>query len=74
MGPTLAELAGREAGTLEGFNFSEALANSGVIWNKQSLDEFLRSPVEFIPGNAMPFSGIKNDSERARLIEFLLAC
>jgi len=54
IGPSLARLFGRRAGSLAGFTrYSAAIAKSGVVWNEEALDEFLADPQKFIPGNNM---------------------
>jgi cytochrome c len=47
------------------------MKNSGVVWNEESLDEFLTKPRKFIPKTKMSFRGIKNKSLRDDLISFL---
>ena len=71
-GPSLHSLNARRAGTIEGFNFSAALSASGIVWSASSLDAFLASPQATIPGTAMPFGGIKNTTERAALVCYLV--
>jgi cytochrome c len=71
-GPSLAELWGRKAGTLPGFDrFSNALKSSGLTWNDQTLDQWLADPQHLVPDNEMPFEGIKEPSSRADLLAFL---
>lgn len=71
-GPSLAGLWGRKAGSLKSFpRYSDALKSSGVVWNAKTLDEWLKNPQAFIPGNLMTFRGIPNDRQRADLIAFL---
>jgi cytochrome c2 len=72
VGPSLHGLAGRAAGSAPGFAFSPALRNSGITWDAESLDAFIAAPAAAIPGNRMPFTGIRDDLERAALICFLL--
>ena len=78
VGPTLAGLFGRKAGSLEGYNrYSEAMVNSGVVWDEETLNEFLKNPKEFIPGNEMfkgqPRAGgrVSSAQHRDDLIAFL---
>ena len=73
MGPSLNGLVGRRAGTVDGFNFSIALRDSGVVWSDTTLDAFLKSPQSFIPGTVMPLGGIQNITERAALVCYLLS-
>lgn len=61
MGPYLTGLFGRKAGTVEGFQYSEAMkqaGENGLIWNEDTLKEFLTSPKAMIPGTSMRFWGL----------------
>ncbi len=47
VGPHLDGVVGRKAGTAEGFNYSEAMKNSGLTWDEATLNEvesFLTDP------------------------------
>ncbi len=58
VGPSLAWLFGRAAGTAAGFErYSDAMQTSGVIWNADTLDAFLANPQKYIPGNRMAKDG-----------------
>ena len=71
-GPSLAGVANRKAGTLPSFTrYSDALKQSGVSWNEESLDHYLENPAQFIPGNHMTFPGIPDPQTRANIIAFL---
>jgi cytochrome c len=71
-GPSLAELWGRKAGTLPSFDrFSDALKSSGLTWGDRTLDQWLTDPQHLVPGNEMPFEGIKEASARTDLLAFL---
>ena len=71
-GPSLAELWNRQAGSLPSFpRYSPALKSAGIIWNDDTLDEWIKDPQHFIPGNTMTFPGIKNTRQRADLLAFL---
>ena len=71
-GPSLAGVWGRKAGSLEDFaRYSGALKRSGMVWNEQTLDRWLRDPQAAIPGNYMIFEGIDGERTRADLIAFL---
>jgi len=73
VGPNLHGVVGRRAGTSEGFRYSEALAQSGIVWTPETLDDFLRQPGAMVRGNGMAFAGIANDADRASLIAWMLA-
>jgi cytochrome c len=71
-GPSLAGLWGRKAGSLPSFErYSDVLKSSGIIWDDRSLDGWLTDPDRMVPGNEMPFNGIKNPQDRADLLAFL---
>jgi len=73
-GPSLADIFGREAGTIEGFNrYSPALERADVTWTAEALDTWLANPQAMIPGNRMTFPGIGDDQARADLIAYLQA-
>jgi cytochrome c len=48
---------------VEGFNYSDANKNSGIVWNEASFKEYIKDPRAKIPGTKMTFAGIKNDDE-----------
>ena len=70
IGPSLYKLLGRKAGSVEGYKYSKAMKNSGVVWDEESLDKFLTKPRKFIPKTKMSFRGIKKKSLRDDLISF----
>jgi cytochrome c len=75
-GPRHAGLFGRHAGGVPGFPYSPAMKKagaSGLVWNDETLDKFLRNPTAFIPGTRMTYAGVKDDQERADLLAYLKA-
>jgi len=70
IGPSLYNLLGRKAGSVEGYKYSKAMKNSDVVWDEESLDKFLTKPRKFIPKTKMLFRGIKKKSLRDDLISF----
>jgi cytochrome c len=71
VGPNLHGVFGRKAGSVEGYNYSEAMKNSGIVWDDESLAKYLRDPRGSLPGNKMAFPGLKNDDEMANLLAYL---
>ena len=71
VGPSLHKIIGRTAGWVEGFNFSKANRESGVVWSEQNMWEYLENPRAFMPGNKMAFAGIKDPQARADLIAYI---
>ena len=71
-GPSLAGLWDRKAGSLASFGrYSPALKSASVVWDQQTLDEWLKDPRRFIPQNRMTFAGIADARARADLVAFL---
>jgi cytochrome c len=73
VGPNLWGIVGRKAGTIEGFRYSEANRNSGIVWSAETLDPYLESPRKEIPGTSMAFAGIRKPEERKAMIAYLLS-
>jgi cytochrome c len=71
VGPRHQGLFGRRAGSLDDYNYSEAMKASGIVWDETTLDQFLTAPRVFIKGTKMPFAGMKDAGERADLIAYL---
>lgn len=71
-GPRHCGLIGRRAGSVEGFEFTQAMKNSGIIWTRETLDRFLKSPLTYVPGTSMGFAGIASANERQHLITYLV--
>jgi cytochrome c len=71
LGPHLAKLFGREAGTIEGYKYSKAMRESDIVWDETSLDGYLASPRKFLKGGKMAFPGLKKEQDRKDLITFL---
>jgi cytochrome c len=71
-GPSLAEVWNRKSGSLASFaRYSPALKSAGIIWNDDTLGEWIKDPQHFIPGNTMTFAGMKDARQRADLLAFL---
>lgn len=73
VGPSLHGVFGRKSGTAEGFKYSDAMKEKGVVWDETTLAAYLADPKGYIPKNKMVFPGIKKESELADLIAFLKA-
>jgi len=71
LGPPLNGLDGRAAGTLAGFNYSDAVKNSGITWNEASFKEYIANPMQRIPGTRMAFAGVRDAKEVEDLWTYL---
>jgi cytochrome c len=64
-GPTLFNIVGRDAGTVEGFRYSAGFANAKFKWDEQKLDAWLVDPQAMIPGAIMPYKQAKPELRMA---------
>jgi cytochrome c len=71
LGPPLNGLEGRAAGTFAGFNYSDANKSSGITWKDDSFHEYIKNPMQRIPGTRMAFAGVKDDKEVDNLWAYL---
>jgi cytochrome c len=70
-GPTLYRVFGRRAGTTPGYAYSTAMRNSAIVWTDATLEQYLTSPHELIPGDKMAFAGIKDRQQVRDLLAYL---
>lgn len=70
MGPNLHGLFGRAAGTVEGFKYRSSLPQSGIVWDEETLSEWIKNPKAVVKDTKMTISE-KNDEKRANIIAYL---
>lgn len=74
-GPNLRGVVGRRAGTLAGFEYSDAFLEAArlrsLVWDEATLDRWLADPLAFIPGTQMSPVGLKDATDRADVIAYL---
>ena len=71
-GPHLINILGRKAGSLANYKkYSKAIKKSGIIWNEETIDVYLKSPKKFIKGGRMAFAGLKKEKDRKNVIAYL---
>jgi len=74
LGPSLAGIIGRKAGSAEGFAYSDSMKSSGITWDEATLDKFIADPEAVVRGNRMkPYGGLADKSARDKIIAFLKA-
>ena len=61
---------GRKAGTLEGFNYSDALKSADWVWDEEHLDKWIENAQVMRPGVVMPYRQA-DPAKRAKVVEFL---
>jgi cytochrome c len=71
IGPSLKGLIGRTSGTLEGYDYSEAMRAAGIVWTEDTLKAYLVAPREIVPGTKMNFNGLKRPGEVEDIVAYL---
>lgn len=71
VGPQLNGIFGRKAGTVEGYNYSAANKNSGIVWDEAVFTDYIKNPRAKIPGTKMVYAGLKDEQRIKDLIAFL---
>jgi cytochrome c len=70
-GPNLHGVFGRKAGTGAGYESSDAMKKSGIVWDDATLADYNRDPKGKVPGTKMTFNGVKNAGQLADLVAYL---
>ena len=71
IGPSLAGIYGTKAGEVAGFEFSDELKKSGIVWDDKTLDTWLTNPQAMVPGTKMSLAGVQDAAQRKELIEYI---
>ena len=71
IGPELNGLDGRNAGTVPNFDYSDANKSSGIVWNEQTFEDYIKNPAAKVPGTKMIFPGIKNEQQEKDLWAYI---
>ena len=75
VGPVLNDVFGRIAGTFEGYKYSQAMIDkgaAGLVWDHDTLAEFLHKPRDFVPGTKMTFAGFADPADTEDLLAYLV--
>ena len=71
IGPSLHGVVGRKAGTLAGYDYTDAMKNSGFTWDEATLNKYLTNPRKVVPGTRMIFVGLPKEPDRLDVIAYL---
>jgi len=72
VGPSLHGVFGRKAGTLASYAlYTDAMKNSGVVWDDDTIRQLVKQPRTFIEGTRMIFLGLKDDKQIDDLLAYL---
>ncbi|MGB7319026.1 MAG: c-type cytochrome [Planktotalea sp.] len=73
-GPHLNNVMGRAFGGIEGFKYSKTMSQmgaDGLVWNDETLAEFLANPKSYVKKTKMSFAGLKKESDVLAITEYL---
>lgn len=70
-GPNLHGFFGRPAAQAQGYAYTPALRNAGIVWNDETLAKFIADPKGTVPGTRMIYPGMRKAEDRQDLIAFL---
>lgn len=73
-GPILNGVVGHPAGAVDGFRYSNVMADAGaggLVWTEEELAAFLAKPKAYMKGTKMSFAGLRKDEDIAAVIEYL---
>lgn len=72
-GPPLFGINGRKAAVVADFEFSDALKQSGIVWNTEKLNAYITQPKKLVPGGKMKYDGLPDAAARADVIAYILS-
>ena len=71
IGPSLKGVVGRKSASLEGYRYSGAMRRANLVWNEPNLKQYISDPQAKVPGNRMPFSGLRDPRDVDDVIAYL---
>lgn len=71
VGPELNGVIGRKAGSVPGYNYSDANKKSGIVWTPEEFTTYIKDPQGVIPGTKMTFAGLRDEKRIKDLLAFL---
>lgn len=70
-GPVLYGVFGRNAGSVAGFGYSDAMKAYGATWSYDNMYDYLKDPRGYVDGTSMSFAGIRSQDDRIALVAYL---
>lgn len=72
LGPHLHGILGRKVAVVEGYQYSDALKNSDIIWDAATLDSWIENSAKLVPGTRMNYAGMRDINDRRDIIAYLM--
>ena len=70
VGPSLAGVVGRKAGSVAGFSYSPAMKSSNLTWTEANLRRYIVDPHAVVPGGSMPAPGV-NAQQAGEIVTYM---
>ena len=64
-------VVGRRVASVAGFEYSEDLRKSGIVWDEAIIDRFITAPKKLFPGTRMELPGVEDVKTRSGIIRYL---
>jgi cytochrome c len=71
VGPDLNGVIGRKTGSVEGYSYSDANKNSGLVWDDATFLDYIKNPRTKIPNTKMIFAGLPKEEDGKNLLAYL---
>jgi cytochrome c len=71
VGPQLNGLFGREAGSVEGYNYSAAFQGLDKVWDEENFAVYIQNPRQVTPGTKMVYAGLRDEQRIKDLTAYL---
>jgi len=71
VGPNLNGLFGREAGSVEGYNYSAAFQGLDKVWDEENFAVYIQNPRQVTPGTKMVYAGLRDEQRIKDLTAYL---
>ncbi len=73
VGPNMWDLYGSTAGQKDGFAYSKAMSESGLVWTDETLSAYIENPRKYMPGNRMSYVGLRKPEDREAVLAYIKA-
>ncbi len=71
IGPNLWGVIGRQAGSIDDYNYSKAMKAYAKNWSFEEMNQYLIKPQAYIKGTKMAFAGLRKEKDRASVILYM---
>jgi cytochrome c len=72
VGPNLWNIFGSTAGQRDiGYKYSDAMKESGIVWDDATMAGYLENPRKFLPKTRMAFPGLRKAEQRDDVIAYI---